>query len=132
MTMPTFLSALPITPDETEKLRGLGIDSPQHLLAMINAAPETFTRFFGAEATGRLKEALRKIVPADASTDRVAPPGALGVPLDTPPLEVTSKVDLARRDALFDRLQQLKAGRASPREIEDAERALDAFFAASG
>jgi hypothetical protein len=131
MTVPTFLSALPITPVETEKLRSLGVDSPQHLLAMINAAPDAFARFFGAEATGRLAEALRKVVPADVPTDHVEPPGALGVPLGTPPQELTSPVDTARRDALFDRLQQLKASHASPGEIEDAERALDAFFAAS-
>jgi hypothetical protein len=132
MTVPTFLSALPIKPEEAEKLRGLGVDSPEHLLALINAAPDAFVHFFGTEPTGRLEKALREIVPPDVSTDRASPPGVLGVPLDTPPKELAAKgLDLARRDALFNRLQRLKANRASPGEIEDAEQALDQFFAES-
>jgi hypothetical protein len=125
---PDYLSDLPLRVDEVEKLRGLGAESPQQLLAQIRAAPDAFARFLGAEAARRIERALRAIV-LDQPTEPVSPPGPLGVPLGPGPQGLPEpKMDLARRDELFDLIQRLKAGHAPAHQIEAAERALEELF----
>jgi hypothetical protein len=126
---PTYISALQIGPEEAAKLRALGADTPQQLLAQIRAAPAAFTRYLGTETARRIERALSAMVPSDEPTEPIPPPGQLGVPLGPAPSNVAdSKVDLARRDELFNRIQRLKAEHAPAHQVEAAERALDDLF----
>jgi hypothetical protein len=127
-----YLSALTINPEEADKLRGLGIDSPEQLLAQIRAAPEAFSRYLGADAARRIEQALRAMVPPSQSTDPVSPPGPLGVLLGPAPSKLpASKIDLERRDELFERIKRLKVEHAHSRELEAAERALEELLEGS-
>lgn len=130
---PSFISALHIGPQEAAKVRALGADTPQQLLAQIKAAPDAFTRYLGPESAQRIERALREMVPKDQSTDPIAPPGPLGVPLGPPPAKLpASKIDRERRDELFDRIQRLKAEHAPRHQVEAAERDLEELFERSG
>lgn len=126
---PAYISALNVGPDEAAKLRGLGADTPQQLLAQIKAAPAAFARYLGAETAQRIEQRLRQIVPLDQPTEPVFQPGQLGVPLDrSPPDQPLPTVDLVRRDELFDLIQRLKVSRAPSQQIAAAEEELDALF----
>jgi hypothetical protein len=126
---PNYISALPIGAEEASKLRGLGAESAEQLLAQIRAAPDAFVRYLGPEAAQRIVRALQSMVPPDQATEPVSPPGHLGVPLTSPPLELgRPRFDLARRDELFNLIQRLKAEHAPLRQIEAAERALEELF----
>lgn len=126
---PGFVSALHIDPEDAEKIRELGADTPEQLLAQIRAAPEAFARYLGAAPAKRVERALRDMVSSDEPTAPISPPGHLGVPLSTPPKNLpTPKFDLARRDELFDQIQRLKATDAPAQQIEAAERALEELF----
>ena len=127
---PGFISALHIDPEDAEKIRELGVDTPEQLLAQIMAAPEAFARYLGAAPAKRVEQALRDMVSSDEPTDPVSPPGHLGVPLSAPPpVDLpTPKFDIGRRDELFDQIQRLKAAHAPAQQIEAAERALEELF----
>jgi hypothetical protein len=126
---PSYISALPIRGGEAEKLRGLGADTPQQLLAQISAAPDAFARYLGPEAAQRIERALRAMLPVGQPTEPISPPGPLGVPLGPGPRGLPKPaVDLARRDELFNQIQRLKANHAPTHQIEAAERALENLF----
>lgn len=126
---PTYISMLDVRPEETAKLRQLGADTPQQLLAQIEAGWAAFVRYVGMETAQRVERALREMVTPDHPTHPVVGPGQLGVPLEAGPTDIPApKVDLARRNELFDLIQRLKAERAPIQQVESAERELDALF----
>jgi hypothetical protein len=119
---PSFIDQIAEGPVEAQKLRELGAESPGHLLGQIYAAPEAFDRYVGPERAKVLVQKLRQLVPPDSPSLRdppIAPPGPLGVPLTPPP------VDIKRRDALYQRIQDLKARGAPQGEIRATEDELD-------
>jgi hypothetical protein len=120
-TPPSFIDQIAEDPSEAQKLRELGAESPEHLLGQIYAAPEAFDRYIGSERVKALVQKLRQLVPADSPVLQgpAAPPGPLGVPLTPPPF------DINRRDALYQRIQDLKAQGAPEAEIRAAEDELD-------
>jgi hypothetical protein len=120
-TPPSFIDQIAKDPGEAQKLRELGAESPEHLLGQIYAAPEAFDRYVGPERAKALVQQLRQLVPPDspALQGPIAPPGPLGVPLTPPPF------DIKRRDALYQRIQDLKARGSPQAEIRAVEDELD-------
>ena len=120
-TLPSFIDQIAEDPTEAQKLRELGAELPEHLLGQIYAAPEAFDGYVGPERAQALVQKLRQLVPPDSPVLRgpAAPPGPLGVPLTPRPF------DIKRRDALYQRIQALKARGAPQAEIRAAEDELD-------
>ncbi len=125
---PSYEVALELQPDEAAKLRLLGADTPAHLLALIEAAPGSFERYFGSRAE-EVREKLRAIVPLHQRVQPTGPPGQLGALLNPSPRDIpTLNVDIAERDRLFDKVQKLKDEHAPASQLEAAERELELFF----
>jgi hypothetical protein len=111
---------------EAEKLSALGADTPQALLALIQAAPEAFSDFVGANHARDILQRLHQIVPSSEPSYLPAPPRRFGVPLTGAPSGPTKpRFNIERRDQLFDQIQLLKRSGAPESEIRRVERDLD-------
>jgi len=122
-----FIADLTSDDVERSKLRALGVETAEHLLAQIEAAREPFEQYFGPGRAKALVERLNVLL-----GDRVhrAPSEAhysFGVPMDRQPPDrlPPAPIDLERRDSLFRRIQKLKQSRAAEAEIREAEAELD-------
>jgi hypothetical protein len=115
-----------VTADEEAKLRSLGADTPEQLLAQIEAAPAAFARCLGSDTAPRIKRRLRAMISSGTRTAPIAAPGPHGVPLAVgPDAPAPPRVDLEKRDALFAQLQQLKARDATAEYLRAVEQARD-------
>lgn len=133
MAFPDFIERLALPPGDRAKLRSLGTDRPEQLLAQIYAAPEAFERFMGHDTTRAVERSLRAMVPDAVAVAPMRPSGVLGVPLGPAPGRLgASEGDLHRRDALFAEIESLKAAKAPPARIAAAEHALDDWFSSHG
>lgn len=122
----TYPARLGVGPVERMKLAELGADTPEQLLAQIKAAPAAFARFLGRDIAALVEGRLRALVGPEQPTDPIPAPGPLGVPLSPPPRALAPpRIDLARRDAMYTRLAQLRASRAPDDANRAAENALD-------
>lgn len=107
-----FLTQLPISVEERDKLSQFAASDAAALLGMIEAAPEDFRRFFGDGETSRLVSALTRIISPAQRRDlnkkvtEFPISGAMqGRPApDLPP----PAFDIERRDALFESLEALR------------------------
>ena len=125
MAFPKFIEFLGVPPSDVAKLRSLGTDTPEQLLAQIYAAPDAFERFMGHDTTRVVERSLRAMAP---DTVKV-----LGVPLGPVPTHLAApEGDLHRRDALFAEVERLKAAKAPRGRIAAAEHALDDWFSRHG
>jgi hypothetical protein len=131
-----FIEQLPLSEEEKGQLRSLGADSPAALLALIDAARESFERFFGLEKTDSLRRTLQGIM---ASGEHLpsgpVPKYALGAMLEPlPNIPVHSCFNTAVRDQLYrewTELQKNPATRNGPR-AQELERRLTALVQDNG
>jgi hypothetical protein len=133
VAFPNFIEHLGVPPSDVAKLRSLGTDTPEQLLAQIYAAPDAFERFMGHDATLAVERSLRAMVPDPVSVAPMRPSGVLGVPLGPAPTHLAAlEDDLRQRDALFADVERLKAAKAPSARIAAAEHALDDWFSRHG
>ena len=133
MAFPKFIEFLGVPPSDVAKLRSLGTDTPEQLLAQIYAAPDAFERFMGHDTTRVVERSLRAMVPDTVKVVPMRPSRVLGVPLGPAPTHLAApEDDLHRRDALFAEVERLKAAKAPRGRIAAAEHALDDWFSRHG
>lgn len=133
MAVPEFFERLGVPPSDVAKLKSLGTDTPEQLLAQIYAAPDAFERFMGHDTTVVVERSLRAMVPDSVSVAPIRPSGVLGVPLGAAPGRLAApEDDLRQRDALFAEVERLKAAKAPHGRIAAAEHALDDWFSRHG
>jgi len=130
VSRPSYLSHGGLPPALRSKLAELGAETPQHLREMINISRQAMERFLGSDGLGVVERWLATVSvepPIDRQSWHPPPPG---VPLDPSPREaVTSRVDTARRDELFERLKTLRRTNAPAARIRALEEELDRFLA---
>src|ERR1700693_3937314 len=83
----SFLEDVSPSPAEVAKLRSLGADTPQALLAQIEAGREAFDKYVGPKQAQFIVKRLKEIVGSTESLVRPAVFGHLGVPLHAPQSE---------------------------------------------
>ena len=109
-----YLDQLSISPPEREKLRQLAAPTPAALLGMIRASTDAFSRFFGPERTKQLAGCLTELVGREENERLVQPAHQYPIQASefaigpAPPLP-PPRIELAKRDRIFSRLQQLLA-----------------------
>jgi hypothetical protein len=128
-----YLEDLSLSSKEKEKIAKLGVSNAAALLAMIQAAPKEFERYFGSERSLEIAMALRKMISAseravlDAPVRKSYATGAIigqKAPKIQPP-----KYNVAERDFLFKKLQELRqkndASPATRLTIDELEQKLN-------
>lgn len=124
-----YLKTLVLTPEQEEKLRALGARTPVALLSRIDASPEKFAQFFGAEDTARIRDILEKMVSPEEKAQLAELPafrgkfGALVAGKDRPE---TAQQASERRDQLMARIRMIRESGVSSEKtkelLEDLER----------
>ena len=128
-----FLTYLPISAEERDKLSQFAAPDAAALLGMIQAAPEDFRRFYGDRETTKLVSALTRIASSAQQRDlnkKVAEFPISGAIQGRPaPQLPPPDFDVERRDALFESLEALrkipKPDAAVQVRIEHLERELN-------
>jgi len=129
-----FLEELPISPSQREKLKTLGVGSPFALLSTIRASQDAFFAFFGRNAAEKLISLLEARMSSSekAESNAKMPAFAMGAIVDQPARFQPPAMDFDRRDALLQKIEDLRrqrdGERRHQREIEELEREIASLY----
>lgn len=122
--LPSYLKDLPVSDEVKQRLGDLGIAKPEALLGTIYAARAEFAREYGASVVDKIVLALEITLPASTVQALKAPARdfAFGAQMEEGPAQISPKFDVAERDRLYRRLEELKQiPRLTPEQEDEIE-----------